>query len=97
MPYQRTQIYLDPEDHRRLVDEAHRRGMSLAALIRELVRERLSSRSFPAPDGFGPLIGVASSAEPTDVAAREDAYLEDALDDRYRKKMGYRPDGFSGG
>ena len=88
MAYQRTQIYLDADDHRRLRDEAHRRGLSLAALLREIVRERLAPRPPPDLAGFDALIGIVDSGEPTDVARHEDDYKADALDARYRKKMG---------
>jgi len=38
----RTQIQLSEEQHRGLRELAHRRGVSLAAVIRELVDEALS-------------------------------------------------------
>lgn len=88
MPYQRTQIYLDPDDHRRLREEAHRRGLSLAALLREIVRERLTPRSVHDPVGFDALIGIVDAGEPTDVARHEEDYKREALDARYRQKMG---------
>lgn len=88
MTYQRTQIYLDPDDHRRLVEEARRRGVSLAALLREIVHERFAPRSAPDGEGFQALVGIIDTGELTDIAHREDAYKADALDARYRKKMG---------
>jgi len=88
MTYQRTQIYLDPDDHRRLREEAHRRGLSLAALLREIVRERLAPRAAQDSARFDALIGIVDSGEPTDVASHEDDYKADALDVRYHKKMG---------
>lgn len=35
--YQRTQVYLDPDDHRRLKEQAARRGVSLTTVVREAV------------------------------------------------------------
>jgi hypothetical protein len=89
MKFQRTQIYLDPDDHRRLTDEAHRRGVSLAALLREIIRERLAPRSSRGPHGWDDLIGIIDWGEPTDIALHEGDYRADTLDARFRKKMGY--------
>ena len=84
MQYQRTQVYLDPEEHRALSAEAARRGLSLAALIRELVRSRrrvVESKTFDA------IIGVWSGA-PTDVARDQRDLLQTALETRLKKKLG---------
>lgn len=88
MSYQRTQIYLDPDDHRRLVDEARRRGMSLAALLREVVRARLAPRSGSDRKGFETMIGIVDVGEPTDAVELGAAYKDEVLDHRYAKKMG---------
>jgi hypothetical protein len=83
MHYQRTQVYLDPEDHRALSAEAARRGLSLAALIRELVARRrvVEGKSFDA------IIGLWSGA-PTDVARDQRDLLQSALEARLKKKLG---------
>lgn len=69
----RTQISLTEEQHRRLRSEAERRGVSMAAVIREAVdrllrergdrRERLASAAGVADSGLG------------DLAERHDDYL----------------------
>ena len=88
MKYQRTQIYLDPEDHRKLCEEARRRGVSLAALLREVVGSHLSENAVPygAPS-FEAIVGVADLPTATDVVRDEAAYRHDASDARYRKKV----------
>lgn len=88
MRYQRTQIYLDPEDHRRLTEEAAARGISLAALLREIasshVREQAPSYG---EKSMSAIIGLFDGP-PTDIAKYKDEYLEDAAEWLYWKKMG---------
>jgi hypothetical protein len=88
MTYQRTQIYLDPEEHRRLVDEAARRGISLAALLREIVGHHVAEG---APEytakSWDPIIGIAAGGEPTDIGRDKDQYLGEVADHVYEKKL----------
>jgi len=44
---QRTQIYLHPEQHRALVREASKKGISLARLIREIIAKHLKEQTTP--------------------------------------------------
>ncbi|MBI4730522.1 MAG: hypothetical protein HY775_13650 [Acidobacteria bacterium] len=92
MRYQRTQIYLDPEHHRALVADARRRGISLAALMREVVASHVREQA-PSYEtkSFDAIIGIIDG-EPTDVAAHFDEYLGEALDALDRKKMGVPPE-----
>jgi hypothetical protein len=61
----RTQVSLEPEQYRRLGDEARRRGISLAALIRGLIDEHLDRGQPPADDPLDALIGIGEgSGEP---------------------------------
>jgi hypothetical protein len=61
----RTQVSLEPEQYRRLGDEARRRGISLAALIRGLIDEHLDRDQPPADDPLDALIGIGEgSGEP---------------------------------
>jgi len=88
MGYQRTQIYLDPGEHRRLLSEAAARGLSLAALLREIVAQR----SVPGVErrarlSFGPLHGLIDVAA-GDVVRTKDADKIERASARYRKKMG---------
>lgn len=89
MRYQRTQIYLEPEHHRRLVEEARERGISLAALLREIVAERVSERAPKYGEkSWDALIGIIDTGEETDIVGRWDEYMADVWEARYRKKMG---------
>ncbi len=40
----RTQVQLKPEQHRKLKEEAFRRGISLSALLREILDQRYAQR-----------------------------------------------------
>ena len=92
MKYIRTQIYLDPEEHRRLTAEAKAKGISLAALIREIAAGHTAERSaLYDKKGWDSLIGSAGSGEPTDIARFKDQYLAEAMDQLYEKKMGRAP------
>lgn len=72
MRYQRTQVYLDPEQHAALIAEAAARGISLAELMRRIVDAHVSEQA-PRYDAktWDALIGVAgeSDDEPTDVVS----------------------------
>ena len=90
MSYQRTQIYLDAEDHRRLKLEAGRRGQSLTGLLREIVARHVRERVAPyRPLGFDTIIGIARG--PVSDVARDERELRDAaLDARFKRKLGGR-------
>ena len=82
MKFKRTQIYLEPDDHRALLEEARERGISLAGLLREIVSSWTSGP--PSPTGFDALIGLVDEGEPTDVARRQGEYRRDARSRRKR-------------
>ena len=63
MQFKRTQIYLEPDQHRALLEEARDRGVSLAALLREIVATWTSGPASPA--GFDALIGVVDEGGQT--------------------------------
>jgi hypothetical protein len=75
MRYQRTQVYLDPEDHRKLKEEAHRRGISLAELMRQLAHAHVSERA-PAygEKSWDAIIAIDTSEEPSDIGRYEEEY-----------------------
>ncbi|NHM26906.1 ribbon-helix-helix protein, CopG family [Desulfofundulus sp. TPOSR] len=77
---QRTQIYLHPDQHRALLNEARRKGISLAELIRQIVSEHLERRGErKAPkEAFRRIIGMGASGR-EDVSERHDYYLAEAL------------------
>lgn len=83
MKYARTQVYLDPEQHRSLREEARARGLSLAELMRRIVRQHLErKKEEPARprDAYMKVVAIGSSGK-RDVSERHDAYLGEALRD----------------
>lgn len=70
----RTQISLEPEQHHRLGEEARRMGISMSALIRQLVDEYFDARPSPKDDPLESIIGIGSgTGEP--VGLMHDRYL----------------------
>jgi predicted HicB family RNase H-like nuclease len=47
MAKKRTQVYLDPEVHRRLKERAKEEGVSLAELIRRMAKDYLRKEASP--------------------------------------------------
>jgi len=77
----RTLIYLDPEDLYVLRTEAKSRGISLAELMRRVVRAHVSGRrrtSRADQKAYLKLVALGSSGR-RDISKRHDAYLADAL------------------
>jgi hypothetical protein len=88
MRYTRTQVYLDPDDHRALNDEAHRRGISLAALMREIVSRYRAGRGAAVEEkSFDGLIGVIKGGPATDIVNEEARYKRDAAGRAYERKL----------
>jgi hypothetical protein len=90
MQYQRTQIYLPPEEHRRLSAQAAARGISLAALMREIVSSHVREQAAPyATKSWDSLLGIIDEdvGEPTDIARDEEQLKAAAWDARALKKM----------
>jgi hypothetical protein len=70
----RTQISLEPEQYHQLGEEARRRGISLAALIRGLIDEHLGRKQPPEEDPLDGLVGIGEgTGEP--VGREHDRYL----------------------
>ncbi len=69
----RTQIYLSESLHDALGRAARRRGVSMAALIREAA-EQVTAGAKDAADPLEGLVGLEDRG-PTDMAERHDAYL----------------------
>ncbi len=77
----RTMIYLDKLVLHALREEARTRGISLAELVRRVVRQHLDRRPSPpapAPAAYLTLVGLGASGRP-DIAERHDDYLGEAL------------------
>ena len=69
MAFKRTQIYLEPEQHRLLKREAAAKGVSLAELLRQLAKEHLHKE--PQREDFARIValgrsGVADASEDHD-------------------------------
>jgi hypothetical protein len=95
--FQRTQVYLDAEDHRRLKQEAARRGLSMTGLLRDIVASHVRERVAPyEPRGFDAIIGVADGPA-SDVARDERALLSQAYGERLRRKLGVETSGTAAG
>ena len=72
----RTQIALDPEDHRRAKQRATEMNISLAEYIRRLVARDVGASPVAArPDAIFDL----GESQASDVARHKDEYLADAL------------------
>jgi plasmid stability protein len=83
----RTQIQLPEEQHRQLKAEAHRRGTSMAAVVRDLVARGLASDgSAKTPRRYEALLAMIGCGRDTatDVAENHDKYLADILYESHR-------------
>lgn len=77
----RTMIYLDREHHQALRTEAALEGISMAELLRRIVRGHLNGRRGPQPvprEAYLKIIGLGASGR-SDISERHDAYLAEAL------------------
>ncbi len=77
----RTMIYLDSEELKGLRSEARAQGISLAELVRRLLREHLSrhrSVTMPQPQVYMRIVGLGSSGQ-GDISERHDSYLGEAI------------------
>lgn len=73
-----TQIYLTPEQHRAVWDQARQSGRSMTEVIRDLVETYLV-RGTPPPTDLSDLAGAVRIGRVTDVAAERDQMLADAV------------------
>lgn len=76
MTLKRTQIYLEPEQHRLLKREAEAKGVSLAELVRQLATDHLYKK--PHRDDFTRIVGLGRSGA-RDVSENHDRYLGEAV------------------
>jgi hypothetical protein len=77
----RTLIYLNHEDLDALRTEARGRGISLAELMRRIVRDHVTGRAArrrPNRDTYMKLVGLGSSGR-RDISERHDVYIAEAL------------------
>jgi hypothetical protein len=77
----RTQIQFPPSQYTRLKEEAARRGVSIA----QVVRDAVEAHAIPSGDSWDALIGVigkyGSDGAPEDVGREHDRYLDEAYGD----------------
>lgn len=74
---QRTQVTLDPEQHRRARQRAAELGVSLAEYLRRLVRNDLGGD--PAAGDVSAILALGDSGG-SDVARHKDEYIGEAVD-----------------
>lgn len=84
----RTQIALDPEDHRRAKRRAAEQDVSLAEYLRRLVRRDLGGEERPKAD-ISEIFGLFSSGG-SDIAKHKDKYVGEAVEAEYLRKTGQR-------
>lgn len=82
----RTQIMLDPEEHRRARQRAADAGISLAEYVRRLVRADLDDT--PRTD-VSVLFGLGDSGG-SDIAKHKDDYIGDAVEAGYERGVAKR-------
>lgn len=70
----RTQIYLPRSLHRALRDEARRRGVSMAQLLRDAAAAALRNNNGDQHDPLAELVGIVREG-PKDLATNHDYYL----------------------
>lgn len=83
----RTMVYLEREQLRALKTEAHEEGISLAELIRRIVRAHIGKRDAlapPARDTFLRIVALGRSGC-RDVSERHDEYLGGILRDEHSR------------
>jgi len=76
MAFKRTQIYLEPEQHRLLKREAEAKGISLAELLRQMVWEHL--RSEPTHEDFLSVVALGRSGK-SNVSEEHDRYIAEGI------------------
>lgn len=78
MPRRATQVYLTPEQHRAVQESARATGRSMAEVIRQLVDQHLAPEGSP-PTDLSDLAGAVRTGRCTDIAAKRDEMLADAV------------------
>lgn len=86
------QVYLTPEEHQALREEAHRSGVSMTEVVRNLIETHLLNGR-PSPTDFRDLLGIAPVGRRTDFANTKDHMLRDEVNDLYGHKRALREPG----
>jgi hypothetical protein len=88
MAYLRTQILLDPEEHRRLVREAAERGLSLSAYIREIIAARTGEAPVPyEARSWDGLFDLFAAGPPRGLEEDFDAEVREAFGEAYERSI----------
>lgn len=80
----RTQITLDPEEHRAARRRAAEQGISLAEYVRRLVHDDLTAEAGPKPDAS--ILFDLGDSGGSDVANHKHEYVGDAVDARHPRR-----------
>jgi len=80
MAFVRTQVYLTPEQHTSLKEEARKHGVSLAELLRHVVDEYLHQTK--PKEEFMKIVALGRSGR-RDVSEKHDQYLTEALESKH--------------
>jgi hypothetical protein len=81
----RTQISLDPTEHRRARERASELGVSLAEYIRQLIHRDLDEPE--ATVDVSVLFNLGTASEPSDIARYKDEYIGEAFDALRRRTL----------
>ncbi|MCD6495111.1 hypothetical protein J7K60_03550 [Candidatus Bipolaricaulota bacterium] len=76
MALTRTQIYLEPEQHRLLKKEAEAKGISLAELLRQMAWEHL--RAEPTRNDFLSIVALGKSGKRS-ISEEHDRYIAEVM------------------
>jgi macrodomain Ter protein organizer (MatP/YcbG family) len=76
MAKRKIQIYLDPEVHQDLKEQAREEGISLSELIQRIAKDYL--RKEASPKDYLAIVGLGQSGK-TDIAEKHDEYLVQGL------------------
>lgn len=80
MAFVRTQVYLTPEQHTSLKEEARKHGVSLAEFLRQVVDEYLHQAK--PKDEFMKIVALGQSGL-HDVSEKHDKYMAEALESEH--------------
>jgi len=78
MKMKSTQVYLTEPEYAALQQAAERAGISMTAVIRDLIERHLIGAGEP-PTDLTDLIGVVATEQPTDVATEKSRLLYEEL------------------
>jgi hypothetical protein len=79
----RTQVYLQPEQHRWLREEAQALNVSMTELLRTIVSDHMQGQAPPPPrEAFSSIVALGRSGT-ADVSEEHDRYLAEVIADEH--------------